>query len=59
MSDRNPAQIRAEKTYASRRAKKPVSFRLDDDEMAILDKIRGGKSRADYLLGLFRKAAGL
>jgi hypothetical protein len=56
---RTPARIEAEKRYAPDRPKKAVSFRLDDDEMAILDKIRGGKSRADYLLGLFRKAAGL
>jgi hypothetical protein len=54
---RTPANIEAEKRYAPKRTKKPVSFRLDDDEMAALDRIRGGQSRADYMLGLFRKAA--
>ena len=35
---RNPKQIEAEKRYAAKRPKKPVSIRLDDDEMARLDK---------------------
>jgi len=53
---RTPANIEAEKRYAPKRSKKPVSFRLDDDEMAALDRARGPKSRADYVLGLVLKA---
>jgi hypothetical protein len=53
---RDPKQIEAEKRYALKRPKKPVSFRLDDDEMAALDRARGAKSRADYVLGLVLKA---
>jgi hypothetical protein len=53
---RTPARIEAEQRYAEKRAKKPVSFRLDDEEMAALDRMRGAKSRADYVLGLVLKA---
>ena len=53
---RNPRQIEAEKRYASKRPKKAISFRLDDEEMAALDRARGAKSRADYVLGLVLKA---
>jgi hypothetical protein len=31
-------------------------LRSDDDEMAALDRARGAKSRADYVLGLVLKA---
>ena len=53
---RDPKQIEAEKRYAVRRPKKPVSFRLDDEDMVALDQARGPKSRADYVLGLVLKA---
>ena len=53
---RDPKQIEAEKRYAPKRSKKPVSFRLDDEDMAALDRARGPKSRGDYVLGLVLKA---
>jgi hypothetical protein len=53
---RTAANIEAEKRYAPNRAKKPVGFRLDDDQMAALDRARGAKSRGDYVLGLVLKA---
>lgn len=55
---RNPKQIEAEQRYAPKRAKRPVSFRLDADEMADLDRVRGAHSRSDYVLNLVRKALG-
>jgi len=42
---RTPANVEAEKRYAPKRTKKPISFRLDDDDMAALDAKRGDKSR--------------
>lgn len=47
---RNPKQIEAEKRYAAKRPKAPVSIRLDAGEMAKLDKARGKQSRAAFLL---------
>lgn len=47
---RNPKQIKAERNYEAKRPKKPVSIRLDDEEMAALDKARGRETRAAYLL---------
>ncbi|WP_395652588.1 hypothetical protein [Brevundimonas sp.] len=54
---RDPKQIEAERRYAVKRPKKPVSFRLDDDEMAELDAARGAKSRAEFALEATIKAA--
>lgn len=54
---RTSANIEAEKRYAPKRSKKPVSFRLDDDEMAELDAARGAKSRAEFALEATLKAA--
>ena len=48
--ERTPAQIEAEARYAGKRTKKPVSIRLDEQEMAALDKARGRKSRAAFLM---------
>jgi hypothetical protein len=56
MARTSEAQLRAIRKYDATRPKKPVSFRLDDDEMAALDRARGAKSRADYVLGLVLKA---
>jgi len=42
---RTPARIEAEKRYAPDRPKKPVSFRLSEEDMAKLDAKRGDKSR--------------
>ena len=54
---RDPAQIRAEQKYdKDNRKKRPVSFRLDDDEMAKLDTARGTRTRADFVLALVLKA---
>ncbi len=47
---RTAANIEAEKRYAPKRAKKPVNIRLDDEDMARLDKARGRQSRSAYLL---------
>jgi hypothetical protein len=47
---RTTARIEAEKRYAPDRPKKPVSFRLSDDEMAQLDKARGARSRGQVAL---------
>lgn len=54
---RTPPRIEAEKRYEERRAKQPVGFRLDEDEMALLDAARGGKSRAQFALEATLKAA--
>lgn len=43
---RTPPRIEAEKRYEERRAKQPVSFRLSEDEMALLDAKRGERSRS-------------
>lgn len=53
---RTPARIEAEKRYADKRPKKPVSFRLDDEEMAALDQARGEKSRSEFALDATLKA---
>jgi uncharacterized protein (DUF4415 family) len=50
MTKRYESQKKAEKAYDAKRPKKPVSIRLDDDEMAALDKARGSETRAAYLL---------
>ena len=42
---RDPKQIEAEKRYAPKRPKAPVSFRLSEEDMAKLDAKRGNKSR--------------
>jgi uncharacterized protein (DUF1778 family) len=57
MTKRYEKQVEAEKRYAPKREKKPVSFRLDDDEMAELDAARGGKSRAEFAMEAALKAA--
>ena len=47
---RNPKQIEAELRYAAKREKKPVMCRLDNEQMARLDKARGKQARGAYLL---------
>ena len=56
MRKTSEAQLRAVRKYDATRPKRPVSFRLDEDEMAQLDKVRGERSRADYALGLVLNA---
>ena len=57
MTQRRDSQKRAEQAYDAKRPKKPVSFRLDDDEMATLDEARGEKSRSEFALQATLKAA--
>ncbi len=57
MRKTSEAQLRAIRKYDATRPKKPVSFRLDDDEMAELDAARGAKSRAEFALEATIKAA--
>jgi hypothetical protein len=52
MRKTSEAQLRAVRKYDATRPKRPVSFRLDEDEMAQLDRARGERSRADYALSL-------
>lgn len=56
--NQSDAQLRAIRKYdAEKRAKKPVGFRLDEDEMALLDAARGAKSRAQFALEATLRAA--
>jgi uncharacterized protein (DUF1778 family) len=57
MAERRKSQIAAERNYDAKRPKKPVSFRVDDDEMAELDRARGAKSRAEFAMEATLKAA--
>lgn len=57
MAERRKSQIKAERDYDAKRPKKPVSFRLDDDEMAEIDAARGAKSRALFAMEATLKAA--
>jgi len=50
MTKRYDSQKRAEVAYDAQRPKKPVGIRLDDEQMAKLDKKRGRQSRAAYLM---------
>lgn len=53
---RSKAQRDAEKSYdATKRRGAPVSTRLDDDELAHLDAVRGTKSRSAWLGALIRR----
>ena len=54
---RTPLRIEAEKRYEERRAKKPIGFRVSDEDMALIDAARGGKSRAEFALEATIKAA--
>lgn len=57
MAKTSDAQLRAIRKYDATRPKKPVGFRLDEDEMAELDAARGAKSRAQFALEATMRAA--
>ena len=46
MSKRRDSQIKAEKAYEAKRAKTPVGTRLDDEQLARFDAVRGDLSRS-------------
>lgn len=57
MNARRDSQKKAEQAYDAKRPKKPVSFRLDEEEMDALDRARGAKSRSEFALDATLKAA--
>ena len=48
---------KAEQTYeeAGKRPGKPISTRLSDEEMKVVDKLRGKTSRSAWLIDLIRR----
>jgi hypothetical protein len=57
MARTSEAQLRAIRKYDATRPKKPLSFRLDEEEMAEIDAARGAKSRALFAMEATLKAA--